>query len=378
MDCERFDRLSLELLYDELDELSAAATRRHLHHCTRCQGIWAKLKVTRDLAHPPLEEPPADLFNSILVLEREAHKELPFRERAGRIVSILAGYAMRPQLAMAALLLLMVGSSLIFTRITPSGKDQIGVIEGGSPSSEIIVSQAERSRMALQVESEGDDLPEPRRARAPAAAEAAPLAQNQMLLQAKEESAQSSTEDIYRDALSAYQMGRYAEAERLFSEVAAAGGAKAGVAALHEAHAARNGSGCQRASALYDRVAERYAGQNLADEASWQAATCYQALGQQERARAHYKRLATRPVFAARAEQALAALSPAPSIAGAPEESEALAQQSVQRSAATTSGTPAAAPEPEPKQEDTSDAAAPQADEQPAPEKPAQEKPSEE
>ncbi len=39
MDCEKFDRVVLDLLYEELDELTAAAARRHMEHCARCRGI---------------------------------------------------------------------------------------------------------------------------------------------------------------------------------------------------------------------------------------------------------------------------------------------------------------------------------------------------
>jgi tetratricopeptide (TPR) repeat protein len=115
----------------------------------------------------------------------------------------------------------------------------------------------------------------------------------------------------YADALRAYQDGRYAEAERLFREVAEAGGEKAGTAAIHEAHAARNGAGCQRAVVLYDEVVRRYGGSMVADEAALQAASCYQALGQVDSARKHLERLSLRPAYAEQAQRLLAALSPA-------------------------------------------------------------------
>jgi len=308
MDCERFDKMSLDLLYDELDELTTAAARRHLHHCTRCQGVWTKLRVTRELSSPPLEEPPEDLFESILLAEQAAHKQLPFRERFGRTISILAGYAMRPQLAMAALLLLMIGSSLVFLRASPSGRDRIGASERGAPSTEIVAEAKERTALVLGTEGNGDAEPTATGARGTESA-AAPGAAAEAALADGAGTAKSDKEG-YREAMSAYQQGRYAEAERLFSEVAAAGGEKAAAAALHEAHAARNGSGCQRATALYDQVSGRYAGSTVADEAAWQAASCYQALGQIARARAHYQALAARPAYRTRAEQAMSALDP--------------------------------------------------------------------
>jgi hypothetical protein len=102
MDCERFDRIVLDLLYDELDELTAAAARRHLDQCARCRGIMAGLRATREVGALPLVDPPDGLELRILEAERQMRAQLPLRQRAGRAVSVLAGYAMRPQLAMAA------------------------------------------------------------------------------------------------------------------------------------------------------------------------------------------------------------------------------------------------------------------------------------
>src|SRR6266498_3352200 len=113
MDCERFDRIVLELLYDELDELTLAAARRHLEHCARCRGILAGLRATREVGALPMVDPPEGLELRILEAERQLRAELPLRQRAGRAVSVLAGYAMRPQLAMAATLLLVIGGGLV-------------------------------------------------------------------------------------------------------------------------------------------------------------------------------------------------------------------------------------------------------------------------
>jgi len=292
MDCERFDKVTLDLLYAELDELSAAAARRHLHHCTRCQGIWNKLRATKDIAVVSLVEPPADLFESIIEAERHAESALPLPQRFSRLVSVVAGYAMRPQLAMAALLLLMIGSSLLFVRRDPAGRDQVSVTELGAPRA----APLEAAGRAAPVVVEGDGAPA-----APAAGLAPADAPDAQALPA-------APPTTYSDAMAAYHEGRYAEAERLFGEVAAQGGEKAATAALHEGHAARNGSGCQRAARIYDAVAERFSGSSLADEASWHAASCYQALGELGRARAHYLALKENPAFRERASAALSSV----------------------------------------------------------------------
>ena len=66
----------------------------------------------------------------------------------------------------------------------------------------------------------------------------------------------------------------------------------------------------------------------MADEASWHAASCYRVLGQVARARAHYESLALRPTYAARAQQAIAALD-------SPAESEAVAARKAPAADAT-------------------------------------------
>jgi TolA-binding protein len=299
MDCERFDKITIELLYGELDKISEAAALRHLHHCTRCRDIWGHLKATRELSEIPMEEPPPDLFDSILLAERNAHNHLTTRERFSRAISILAGYAMRPQIAMAAILLLMIGSSLMFIRTSPTDAGKISVTEQGTPHAETPEAAPPLSAplMFEKVGSpsdfndvEDDDAPDTSSKGA--------------------DPGEDGSRRAYAEAMSAYQDGRYAEAERLFSELASGGGAQAPSAALHEGHAARNGSGCGTAAALYDAIAARYSGSTVGSEASWHAASCYRALGQDRRAAAHYEGLMKQSAYASRAKQALDELSP--------------------------------------------------------------------
>lgn len=348
MDCEKFDTVTMDLLYGELDELSEAAALRHLHHCTRCRDIWGHLRTTRELADIPLEEPPSDLFESIISAERNATKTLPFRERASRVISIMAEYAMRPQLAMAALLLLMIGSSLIFVRTGPADRGQISVTELGTPTSEGAV-RTETGKEALVFE--GDPAAA---ARLLGGSEENPTGSAEgEASENAEKPSPGSLAQTYRDAMTAYQEGRYAEAERLFSDVASENDERAASAALHEGHAARNGSGCQRAAALYDSVAERFQGGTVGDEASWHAATCYRAMGQLKRAAAHYTRLKARPAYASRADKALAEID-AMMVAAASTEQTVTADSS-------TAGAVAAAPKSAPAPKNSAPTSAPTA-----------------
>lgn len=330
MDCERYDKIALNLLYEELDELTAAAARRHLHHCTRCKNISSGMQATKELADLPLVDPPEGLYDRILQAERLAHKELSWRQRLERSISVIAGYAMRPQLAMAAVLLLMVSVSLVFLRVRPAGHDQVSVTERGVPGLDLealprhsIVTEP----LPPEPTAAAPSAPRPIAAAPPQKADsasagegprkrmaAAPAAEEGL----RDEEASSESPVDFDQALASYHAGRYAEAEHQFGRIAEAGGSQAPRAALHEAHAVRNGSGCQRAAGLYDTVVTRYPGTPIADEASWHAASCYRALGQNERAAAHYRSLTSRPGYAERASQALAALEADADAAEAP------------------------------------------------------------
>jgi TolA-binding protein len=69
---------------------------------------------------------------------REAHRNLPWPKRVGRAISWAGSYAMRPQMAMAALLVLMLGASVTILRARPDrtgALSRISVTERGVPES---------------------------------------------------------------------------------------------------------------------------------------------------------------------------------------------------------------------------------------------------
>jgi hypothetical protein len=119
MDCEKFDQHVIDALYEELDELTAAALKRHTEGCTRCAPIFAGLKNAREAATLPLEEPSADLEARILAAEKAALRRAPWYFKVVRGAAWAGSLAMRPQLAMAALFMLVVGSSLLLLRARP-------------------------------------------------------------------------------------------------------------------------------------------------------------------------------------------------------------------------------------------------------------------
>ena len=317
MDCERFDHVVLDLLYDELDELTHAAANRHVEHCTRCGEILNGFKATRTIGTLPLVEPPDDLESRILRAERQARAELPWSARAGKAISVLAGYAMRPQLAMAALLLLMVGASLLLLRARPGDSDNMRVTERGVPEVEsdtvaIVPIPEKTPNTDHALEAHGAQLG------------SNPAASNRDEKEAKSasgkaaptQSAPSDNEKLdtddkpYDEAMAAYRAGRYAEATKSFEAVAEKDGKNAPSAALFAAQATRHEAGCSVAAARFEKVGTRYSGTGVGNEATWQAADCYRSLGQLADARRNYNLLLSTPGYGDRAKAALAQLTP--------------------------------------------------------------------
>jgi TolA-binding protein len=136
MDCEKFDQIIIDAVYDELDELTLAAAKRHADSCQHCQAAWSGLRATRKIGILPLVEAPAGMEARIMKAAREAHRNLPWPKRVGRAISWAGNYAMRPQMAMAALLVLMLGASVTILRARPdrsAASSRISVTERGVP-----------------------------------------------------------------------------------------------------------------------------------------------------------------------------------------------------------------------------------------------------
>ena len=373
MDCEKFDRIVLDLLYDELDELTSAAAKRHMEHCARCRSIGSGLRATREVGVLPLVDPPAGLESRILEAERQATQLLPIGKRLGRGLSLLAGYAMRPQLAMAALLMLMIGSSLFFLRTQPGDRDASLNTERGVPESDnesvplaplattppeaaraahapaMSPSPTSRADDAIARRDRATDTKPEAKAAAPSVDLEAPAARGAGALGAPGASldGQSATEEganepladsdaSYDAAMAAYRDGRYSEAERRFAAISARGGAHAANAALYEVQALRMVSGCPNAAPRFESVHSRYPG-SVGSDAAWQAADCYRALGNLAAARRNYDELTADPSYKARAKEAIAELDQI--VANA----EVAARKAAAKPAAATASKPAAA-----------------------------------
>lgn len=306
MDSDKFDRLVLDLLYDELDELTALAARRHMEQSARARDIFAHLKATRRLSVLPTFAAPEGFEQSVLVREPGARAEFPLRQRLGRYISMTAAYAMRPQLAMGALLLLMIGSSLLFLRARPGHHGAIQVTERGVPEAEIVVP-------VTDVRSEPSVEPSSLPLAVPAPSDLAPLGGPESLpppvtsppAVALAVDPEQAIAGSFAEAVRAYRAGHYVQAQRLFDRLGKTGGPRAAEAALYAAQATRHASGCAAAVSRFQRVRSRYPASGVANEALWRAGKCQQKLGERSAARQSFQSLLHVPAYAGDARRSL-------------------------------------------------------------------------
>jgi hypothetical protein len=267
MDCQKFSEVVMDALYDELDELTYAALRRHVESCSRCSEIWSGLRSTRDAATLPLEEPSEGLEQRILAAVTVAQRTTPWPRKALRALAWAGSHAMRPQLAMAALFVLVIGSSLLLLRAKPGtvGISPVRVTERGVPApdeAEVAQAPAEPAAQAA--------APTPAAAPVAAAAEAADGAKRK--------------EDAEKGEGSANE-----------------GATKA----LADARSTRDRSGCDAAVGAYDTVGARFPGTPQAADAMWEAAQCQKSLGNNDKARELYLSLKSSDGYKERADDAL-------------------------------------------------------------------------
>ncbi len=265
MDCEKFDLHVMDALYDELDELTYAALRRHVEGCSRCGAVWNELRATREVGVFPIVEPPADLEDRILEAAFAAQKTSPFPRKVLRALAWAGSHAMRPQLAMAALFFLVIGSSLLLLRSRP-GSGALVVTERGAPAPEepMPPSPMRRPRAAAAADRR------PRRPRPPSRRPKTSDGEQKLAKQDKEKDK--------------------------------SGDAKA---ALVEARAARDRSGCAAAVGKFDEVGARFPATNAAADAMWEEASCYKSLGEAAKQRELLLALKANPQYKNRVDAEL-------------------------------------------------------------------------
>lgn len=324
MDSDKFDRIVLDLLYGELDELTTAAAKRHMEQSPRARELYAHFRATRQLGVLPAHSPPPDFESMLLAREARLLSELPVRHRLGRVVSRLAGYAMRPQLIMGALLLLMIGSSLMFVRTRPALHSAVQVTERGAPEGDVDVVLP----LAPPPSGGASAAPAPSEPRAAAPAPSEPRAASTAVPPAMDATNPRPASDpppndgldAFDQALQIYRARGYIEAQRLFERLGRSGHPRAAEAAFYAALSTRNIKGCASALPAFAQVSERFPSSAAAHDALWRASRCQEQLGETEAARRGYESLLRVATHARRAQQALASLAGehAPESAAAP------------------------------------------------------------
>ena len=181
MDCAKFDQHVIDELYDELDELTHAALERHVAGCSRCAGVLEGLRATREVGILPLEEPPADLEDKILAAVAAAEPKAPPAGKVIRVLSWTRRQAARPQLAIAAAFVLLLGASAIVFSNTAARKDSAApaaaVAEPPSPPAVAAATAAPAATAAAPEPTAVANADEPPAASAEAAAADAGAAQ---------------------------------------------------------------------------------------------------------------------------------------------------------------------------------------------------------
>ncbi len=339
MDCETFDASLLDALYGELDDASATAMDAHAAGCASCAGRLAKLKRTRDLVRPAIEAAlptaleervmaaanaamEAPKSNVVRLADRRQEAEESRATSGGAIVRFLA----KPQLAIAASFLLVLGAAIVFKsakqEASPAAEIAAGpagaAARGGAPptvAATIAAEEAEPSPVAPPAFAAAEGFAGPSEgAKASAGARA------------------RAHDPTFAAAKALYDAGRYAEALSKFEPLAA----HDPEAALYVARCLAKTKGCDAAAARYDDVARRAAGTESASRAALEAARCYKDEGNLVAARSRYARLENDSFVAGEASAELAAL----------EGKSSAVKAKASRPAATTTAPPAARPAP--------------------------------
>jgi tetratricopeptide (TPR) repeat protein len=307
MDCEKFESAMLDELYGELDELTSAAAKRHLAGCARCSSLIGGLRATRRVAAVPLVEPSADLEERILAATERAWMAAPPRPRMAQVISLAGSWAMRPQTAMAAVFLVMIGTSVLLLR----GKSarapvsaEVTVTEQGTPapaaSAPTLLVPPELARL------KAPSLPAPGPEAKPAATFAQPadgtyptpgavwskpslpgaaagagagqpgpmraFAEPPLSARSLDE---EQPDDRFNAALRSYRAGRFDEAAKAFDAIAPS---DPNAPDLWAARSIRDGKGCRAAVARFDKTAQRYRQTPPGWDALLEGALCYRAL----------------------------------------------------------------------------------------------------
>jgi TolA-binding protein len=192
--------------------------------------------------------------------------------RLARATSVAGSWAMRPQTAMAALFLVMIGTSVLLIRGKSSrapASAEITVTEEGTP----VPTNADFDSRAV---ARGTSAENDRRS-----------SEDEAGLGTLAEDATVAAAPAFEAALGAYQSGRFDDARRAFEALASA----SPNAALWAARSLREAHGCSASVSRFDEVARSAPGTPPAWEALFEGARCHAFLGDYASARARLDKL---------------------------------------------------------------------------------------
>lgn len=185
---------------------------------------------------------------------------------------------MRPQLTMAALLLLMIGASLFLVRSHPPERDLVQVTERGVQEGEVDARRIKGNIAASAAVGRDPIVPLPT---APTSASADKCVGTNCAKTRKEEGTSPKPDSEQAASLEA----EYRSARQL-----------------------RFSSGCSAAVQNFESIRRRQPKSDVGLAATWQAADCYSKLNRKEEARALLDQLLESPEYAQRATAQLKAL----------------------------------------------------------------------
>jgi hypothetical protein len=312
MDCDKVESAIIDELYGELDEVTSAGVKRHVAGCSRCTTLLSGLHATRRVAVLPTVEPPPDLERRILQATDTDPIVAPAVRRISRVVSAAGGWAMRPQSAMAAVFLVMLGASVLLLRgrssRAPASAEMI-VTEQGTPAPAAVPTAAAAAQPPEPALAQAATAPTVARTMAPKVVAPTVLASPADVgaLVGRERAmargpAAAKPEEV-ADSLRAESASNFASAPAPAAapptgagaarpakkddlDTAAQPGSSASVNGLAAAVALRDSQGCRAAVSRFDEVAQHAAGSSSGWEALLQSARCYRSLGDVANARA--------------------------------------------------------------------------------------------
>jgi hypothetical protein len=348
MDCERFEANLIDELYDELDELTSAAAKRHVAGCARCASLLGGLRATRRVAVLSMVEPSGDLEERILAAARNAQKVVPVGRRLSRAVSLAGSWAMRPQTAMAAVFILIVGWSVLLVRrnkIADSGS--VTVTAHGQPAAESAPSpsastDAPAAPLDSKVAAAAHGAPN-NYAPTPTAS-AAPTNEGALAYRERPATAKGAPEPIaaalpppsppagqVKDSDDSSNLPKVAGSvapgwgsapmgpraaqpgsgggQGISTPQNDRGGAADFAEALRDANRTRDTNGCGAATEGFDRIAQEAWGTQAGYEATFNAGQCYKELGKTDLALQRFRSLITVTRYASLAQTQINNLS---------------------------------------------------------------------